>query len=238
LQLLRKFNPQIKIYGLFGGKEDRLPVFERILNPLLQNIFSLAQKGPEWNWKSSDLAVRLWFKDYGQKIDFEVLHQIEWDLLLFKSIEEIYLEIPPDGNGLTGLIPLEEVEERWDWTSEEPYKSEWLSLLSLARKKFGYNQEPFACLGPGFCLTRKFIEKYAEIEVPELCHDELRLPLFSQILGIPLYDTGFYPKWFDQVEQRFFNCLNKEISDLIIRNELKNPEGKRVFHPYRRLLKF
>lgn len=113
-----------------------------------------------------------------------------------------------------------------------------MSLLSLVRKKFGYNQRPFASLGPGSCLARKFIEKYAGIEIPELCPDELRLPLFSQILETPLYDTGFYPKWFDPAEQRFFNCMNEEISDLIIKNELKNPEGKRVFHPYRRLLKF
>lgn len=114
LQLLCKFNPQIKIYGLFGGKETKLPIFERILNPYLENVFSLAQKGPEWNWKNGDLAVRLWFKDYGKKIDFEIPHQVEWDLLFFKPIVEIYQKIPPDGNGLTGLIPLEEVEDKWD----------------------------------------------------------------------------------------------------------------------------
>jgi len=60
------------------------------------------------------------------------------------------------------------------------------------------------------------------------------MPLFSQILGFKLYDTGFY-RWFDKDEEKFFNIEIEEIKSNIIKRELSKPSGRRVFHPYRRV---
>jgi len=33
LRLLKKYNPEVKIFGLFGGQERDLEKFQKILNP-------------------------------------------------------------------------------------------------------------------------------------------------------------------------------------------------------------
>ena len=75
-------------------------------------------------------------------------------------------------------------------------------------------------------------------QIPELGNDELRLPLFARIFGFPLADTRFYRKWFDADEKRFFNCIGRGIDPGTILSELMKPDGRRVFHPYRKRLMF
>src|SRR5450759_351978 len=82
----------------------------------------------------------------------------------------------------------------------------------------------------GLCLPKSFLEKYSAIEIPELGNDELRLPLFSQILGFKLYDTGLKKEWFDKKEEEFFNCYKFYISSSSITKELARPSGRRAFH--------
>jgi len=232
LELLKAFNPGIDILGLYTGEEGDFPNITKALSQHLAHVYCISGKSAEWKWKHGDLATRLWYKDYGHHLGFDMLHIVEWDLLLFSSISQLYGHIPKNGVGFTGITPLENVQGRWHWTSQEPHKSQWSELLQLVTHKFQYYQKPYACLGPGVCLPREFLEKYASTDVPELCHDELRLPLFAQILGFRLYDTGFYRKWFDKEEMKVFNCEKQEIKTAVITEELGKPSGRRVFHPY------
>jgi len=235
LELLRAFNPGIDILGLYGGEEGDFQNIAKALSQHLSHVYCISGKTAEWKWKHSDLATRLWYKDYGYHLSFDMLHIIEWDLLLFSSISQLYGRIPKSGVGFTAMTPLENVQSRWYWTSQEPHKSEWSKLLELVTHKFHYYQKPYASLGPGVCLPREFLEAYASIDIPELSNDELRLPLFAQILGFRLHDTGFYRKWFDKEEMKVFNCEDQEIKTSIIREELSKASGRRVFHPYKRV---
>jgi len=233
LELLKAFNPGTDILGLYGGEERD---FQNITNPLsqyLSHVYCISGKNAEWKWKYSDLAIKLWYEGYGHRLSFDMLHIIEWDLLLFSSISQLYGHIPKNGVGFTALTPLENVQSRWYWTSQEPQRSEWSELLELVGQKFQYYQKPYASLGPGTCLPREFLEKYASIDIPQLCNDELRFPLLAQILGFRLYDTGFYRKWFDEEEMKVFNCEDQEIKTSVIREELSKPSGRRIFHPYK-----
>jgi hypothetical protein len=65
----------------------------------------------------------------------------------------------------------------------------------------------------------------------------LRLPLFGQILGYKLYDTGFYKNWFNAKEEKVFNCMAQDISLPAITKELSKTKGRRIFHPYRKIFK-
>ena len=223
------------MYGLFGGKQKDLPSMNYYLKDYLLNIFFL-RENKTWKWQNSDLAVRSWFINYGKNIDFDLLHLIECDIIYFDSLEKIYKNIPPDGMALTGLTLLKNVQDRWDWITEKPTRREWLTLLSYVIKKFNYNRQPLASLGPGPVIPRKFLEEYSKIEVLKMAHDELRFPLFAQIFGINLFDTGFYKKWFDNEVKKYFNCVNKPIDLEIIKRELNKKNRIRVFHPYRKML--
>jgi hypothetical protein len=77
------------------------------------------------------------------------------------------------------------------------------------------------------------LDQYAAIDPPELCHDELRLPLFAQILGFPIADTGFRRRWHDRDEDRFFNTNALEIAVSTVMTERAKPDGRRAFHPFR-----
>lgn len=235
INILKKFNPHMKIFGLFGGEDKYFEKIRKILRNDLEHIYLIKGKSAEWKWMHSDLAVRMWFSDYGRKLDFDILHIIEWDLLVFDSLKKVYSHIPDNALGLTGLTKLKNVESKWNWTSKEPWRSRWLKMLEFVKEEYGYNLEPYASLGPGTALPRKFLEMYLKVTVPELCNDELRLPLFAQILGYKLYDTGFYNKWLDKEEQKYFNSLPVELKNSDIKSELARPGGRRVFHPYRKI---
>lgn len=232
LQLLRLFNPDIKIYGLFGGNEMDFPKIRKKLGKDLEHIYCISGKSREWKWRNGDLALRLWYLDYGKDIAFDMIHFIEWDLIVLDSISQIYSHIPAEGIGLSGLIPLRDIENRWPWTAKEPYRSEWHKFYSLLKDKYQYDLEPYASIAIGACLPRLFLDKYSAADIPELCNDELRVTLFGQILGFKLYDTGFY-KWHDKEEEKYFNVEIRNIETKTIRKELKRLNGRRVFHPYR-----
>ncbi len=235
VRLLRSFSPDVDVYGLFGGEEHDLEEARRVLGADLVNIYPLRGRDLRWKWQNTDLAVREWYRKFGHGIEFDVLHLMQWDLLLFDSLTNLYRHVPPDALGLTGLTPVEGIASRWHWTLNEPHKTELAALAELVRERFD-DREPFvACLGPGYCFPREFLRRYADLEVPELGHDELRLPLFGRLLGFRIVDTGFYPKWFDPPGEKFFNANGDEIGDGQIRSELARADGRRVFHPYRRV---
>jgi hypothetical protein len=235
LELLKQYNPGTPIYGLYGGNEAVYPRVEQSIGQEFSHLYCLRDKTATWNWLNGDLAVREWHRRVGRELEFDMLHVVEWDLVLLDSLEKIYSSVPQGGVGITGLVPLKQIKDSWMWTRLESWwVPQWEQLLAYARDKYAYEAEPYASLGPGLCLPQAFLDRYAACEVPELCHDEVRLPLFAQSLGFKLYDTNFYQGWFDAQEEIFFNCKNKEIALELMRNELANPTGKRAFHPFRK----
>ncbi|HCC23155.1 TPA: hypothetical protein DF272_03180 [Candidatus Falkowbacteria bacterium] len=237
LRQLKNFNPGIKIFGLYGGEESEFPKYKKYLSPYLEHNYCIRNKPNSWKWKNSDLGIRLWYKNVGKNLEFDMLHVIEWDLLLFSSLNDLYKKIPNNCIGLTALNPLKNIKPTWTWVFKEPYKTQWEKLLKYAKDRFGYNKQSYASLGPGLCLPKNFLDKFSSIHVPDLSNDEVRLPLFGQIFGFRLFETGFYPKWSDPNIMKFFNCHGDEIPLNRIKKELKRKGGRKSFHPYRKRLK-
>ncbi len=234
LKLLKKLNPNVSIFGIYGGEEKYLSKFEKYLSKYLEDIYFIKDKSSSWKWKNFDLVLRNWYKQVGENIHFDMAHIIEWDLILCESLDDIYSNIRKNELGVTALTRLNLVEDRWSWTSEEPYKSEWLNLLAFVKKEYDYNCKPNGSLGPGLCLPKSFLEKFSNAKIPELCHDELRIPLYAQIFDFKCRNTEFYRKWFDEKQKKYFNCVNKNIDIQTIRKERKN-NGRQVFHPFRKI---
>lgn len=232
IEILRKFNPAILIYPIYGGSKENLDQAKSFCCETdLEPFYEVESNDLNWKWKNGDLQIQQWFKAVGRNLTFDFLHLIEWDLLLLGSLENLYGRFS-DGVILTGLRPSREVRDRWSWLVKEPYRSEWSRLMMIIKEKYEYDQEPYACLFPGCGFSRKFLEKLQTIEIPELDNDEVRIPLWAQILGESLHDTGFYPEWFCEKVYRYFNCRGREIEETVIRQELSRPKGQRVFHPF------
>jgi hypothetical protein len=231
IHFLRRLNPSIEIFGLFGGDGDDLPVFKSTLGSSLAHIYSLAPHSPVWKWRFSDLVFCEWFRNIGSSVAFDVAHLIEWDLLLCEPLDKMYAHIPVGSLGLTAIRPVKDVEADWQPTALEPFCLEWRELLRWARHTHSYSAEPHACLGPGYCLPRAFLESYSHFSMPELSLDELRLPLAAQLLGVPWADTRLCRAWFMEDELRLFNTIKKEVLPATVARELQQPKGRRAFHP-------
>jgi hypothetical protein len=237
--LLRALNPGVPLCGLFGGEAGYRQAAFRLGGKSVLGLdsFYWSRQTGRWNWKNGDLALAAWYRDVGCRMHFDVAHLVEWDLVLLDSLERLYGRVPAGAVGLTALIPVSQIEHDWEWLQQPDDRQEWERLLAYARAIWGYDQVPHACVGVGPCFPRSFLARYAAIDPPEICHDELRLPLFAQALGFPIVDTGFRHRWRDRDEDRFFNAGALEIEPSTIMAELAEEDGRRAFHPVRRHLK-
>jgi hypothetical protein len=229
-------NPNIPIYGLYGGEESEFESYNQKLSEFFEHNYCIRNKSGLWKWKNSDLVYALWFKDIGNEIDFDSVVVLEWDLIFLEPIDVIYSHVHPLEVGLTGLTPLSEIEDKWYWTKNPEQRKNWLQLLEFVKKEFGYADSPFASLCPGVVLPKLFLKKYSKLKIPTYGHDELRIPLFAQILGFKLVDLEFQKKWFSKRERKYFNCNDLNISTKTIQNEVSRVKGRRVFHPFRELI--
>jgi hypothetical protein len=228
---LRTLNPDGSVHGIFGGTRRSL----RLIGKQLLGLDSLyaPRTNPRWNWRHGDLAVAAWYRDLGSKLQFDFVHLIEWDLLLLEPLESLYSSVPEDAVGLTALTPISDLEAEWTWLRRDEGRRQWEALLAHARDEWGYDGRPYGCLAGGACFPRAFLEAYAAVDPPDLCNDELRLPLFAQILGFPLADTRLRGPWRGEREHALFHFRSHEIELGTIRSELAKPDGWRAFHPVR-----
>jgi hypothetical protein len=216
---------------VFGGSNAVLRTIGKQLVDL-DGMYVPREDG-RWTWQHSDLALRAWYRDVGSEIAFDMLHLVEWDLLLAAPLQTLYGHVPAEGVGLTALTPVAELEQEWTWLRKEPGRSEWHALLAFARDEFGYDGVPYGCVFGGSCFSRAFLQAYASVDPPRLAHDELRVPLFAQILGFPLVDTRLRGPWHGEREDPFFHFRAPEIEVDAIRAQLAEPDGWRAFHPVR-----
>lgn len=235
VRLLRTLNPDVPVCGLLSAA-GRLPspafgfAGKAVLG--LDSLYRSRPRGRR-SPDDGDLALAAWYRDVGCGMTFDVAHLIEWDLLLLDSLERVYASVPAGAVGLTALTTLSEVQHECGWLRRPNGGRQWERVLSYARAVWTYDGVPHACWRPGACFSRSFLERYAAIEPPELCHPRLRVPLFAQILGFPLADTGFRRGWHDPDEDRFFNRDGREIETFAIGTELAKADGRRAFYPVR-----
>ncbi len=236
LRLLRLFNPDVRIFGIYGGSDL---VYARLGRPLrrmlgteIEDVYHLSGKSRLWKWANTDLAALNWFEAVGRDVEFDSVVLVQWDMLLFAPLDVLYDDVPADTVALTGLVPVSELQGRWPFLGYERYSRELQQLTELARSEFGFTEALHACLGPGACLPRTFLERYPALHLPTLCHDEIRMPLVSRLLGLDLVETGFIGDWFDEEEARYFNAW-RGIDRSLIEQQLGTDGGRRAFHPYR-----
>lgn len=235
VRLLRRLNPGVRVVGLYGGAAGaRGAAFRAGSRPILGlSAFWSSQRDDRWNWKNGDLALAAWYRTVGFRFDFDVAHLVEWDLVLAAPLAEVYGHVRPDALGLTTCTPLADIPAGWPWTSRPELRRETEELFRLACERWAHDGEQRACLGVGPCFPRQFLEDYADVGAPEVGHDELRLPLFADILGYPVVDNGFRRTWVNLGDDAYFNASGRAVDSADIAAELGRPDGRRAFHPVR-----
>lgn len=151
--------------------------------------------------------------------------------------------LPKDSILLSGLIPIKKIENRWTWTSTSiapKIREQYLEFLNYVKEKYSYDREPLGCVFIVVCFPRSFLEKYSNVEQPELGFLEYRVPIYAQIFGTSFcVDHPFQISWFDDSTTSkngdTLNAKRFDISLITILKHLIDRNGARVFHPYRKV---
>ena len=145
----------------------------------------------------------------------------------------MYSDLNKDQVALTGLKPIKEAEEYgWPWVVGE-YSKERRELKMYVENHLGYSESSHGCIFPGASFPRSFLEEISDLQIPELCNDEVRVPLIAEALGYELKETGFFGEWGNQQVYNSFNAKDQKIETETIREELNKKKGRRAFHPVR-----
>lgn len=232
IDLLKYFNPNIEIYGLFGGEKGEYDTFVKNLTNI-ENIYYLDIQERDIKWRFSDYGILQWYVNFGKMLDFDVVHTIEYDLVLLDTLERLYPYQTGNANiYITSLIELEKIKSEWNWFIHPDFPvAESVRLERVFKEDYGI-KKLYGSMAPGTTLTKAYLDGYAKLHLPLIGHDELRLPNIAQILGIEMQDTGFVKDWFAEegLDFRLFNCDNhpvdkKELMEAYIANYQK------AFHP-------
>jgi hypothetical protein len=186
IALLRKLNPHTPIYGMYGGPQVQPPTL-----PFDHN-YKMPFEDARFKWQNGDLCIRQWFKDCGNRFRFDMLHIIEWDLIFMQPLAEIFAHV----TGGIGMAEFKNIAELraggWGWITRPEGKKQLEELREFVRKKYGHvlpYEQQLASVFPCTRLSRAFLGRYAKDEIPALVHDEVRVPMFAQIYGMPLFET-------------------------------------------------
>ncbi len=234
LKILRHFNPNLPIYGLFGGDSEADFIdAKNEYTDLIENLWFFKKDKPRsWKWIHADVMVKEWFREIGHSLDFDFLYSYEYDILTLKPLIQLYPNIESDSIALSALTELNKVETAWDWTNSPARKPAWLEFKEYMRKTYGLEKQTYMCQGPGPLFPKKFLNKFAATEDNELVIEEITMPAYAEVLGFKLVDNGLHPGFYVTPESKFFNCYTNYFASVDeFLGELSNPQGRRAFHP-------
>jgi hypothetical protein len=259
LEILRQHNPLTPIYGLYGGDLAEADHYCSVLSPYLDDFYAFAEaKDSYWKWIQGDLMINQWFRDRGYKLEWDTIIIVQWDMLVFGAVEQLFATLAPNQILLSGLRPIGEVEQDWQWTSPKipALRERYLEFCEYIHKTYDYKQNPLGCLFIVVGFPRTFLEHYSRVAEPELGFLEYRIPMYAQIFGTPFCENHPYDAWWVDVDpvfwvkhpvQRLWNSIHqklnpnplnpakREISLMAISRHLAKKAGARIFHPYEQI---
>ena len=134
IQLLRRCNPSAPIFGLFGGDSTQVGRARALETAGLEHVDHDPSHPAAWNKRHTDLAVAAWYRRVGHAVPFDRLYVVQWDLVLFAPLTQLYAHVPAAAVALTGVVPLAQIADHWDWTVHPPLAAESAQLLADARR--------------------------------------------------------------------------------------------------------
>jgi len=241
LRQLRRLNPGVPVFGLFGGPPDQIPIVEARLGRLVDDLWSYPEdRTAEWKWRNGDLMILSWFSDRGRTLPWDSVLLAQWDLLMLKGFGAFVPDLEKGEMLLSGLRPVREVEPWWQWLRGEARRAEYEEFISHVSARYGHVAEPMCCQFITGVIPRGFLERYGAIAEPELGFLEYKVPVYAQVFGTPLVgDTCFRPLWPEEPgaattrsARTLLHAWPSALPSRVVLAEAVRPGGRRVFHPY------
>ncbi|PJA51351.1 hypothetical protein CO168_00240 [Candidatus Shapirobacteria bacterium CG_4_9_14_3_um_filter_36_12] len=235
LKLIKKYNPKIKIFGLFGGNQNEESLYNEKLGGYLDDFYTHPSANSDWKWIHGDLMLLDWYKDRGQKLKWDSVVIVQWDMLVFDSFDHQFPNIKRGEMFMSGLQTLDKyTEENWEWTSPNgEFRADFENFLNYVDKKYNYHNKLLpCCLFVLEIIPRMFFEKYLTVENKGIGMLEYKIPIYAEIFNIKKYLKDMGAHWWGNVEEYPLNAEPTEIKTEYIEKELIKKNGWRIFHPY------
>lgn len=232
LKLLKKHNPELKIFGLYGG-ENKEQEYKTRIGKYLDDFYVLPFQDASWKWLNGDLMILDWYDKRGRNLNWDSIVVIQWDTLVFDSLMNQFPGIKKGEIFLSGLRNLDQtIEERWYWTRpRNQERKNYLAFLDYIKNKYSYVVSPLCCLFILQVFPREFFDRYLAVKDKKVGMLEYKVPTYAKIFNTSFYKKDLGVKWFGKKEGPL-NAIPKEINRSYIEKELKIENGWRIFHPY------
>jgi len=234
LKLLKQYNPDLKIYGLYGGNVDEGNAYQNRLGKYFDDLYFFeGSTDADWKWINGDLMILDWYTKRGKDLDWDSVAVIQWDMLVFDSILNQLSGIKKDQIFLSGVRKIDnEVESQWSWTKVgNKERNNYLNFITYAKEEYNFTNIPLASLFILQVFPRIFFDKYLTVKNREIGMLEYKIPTYAKIFDISFYEKDIGVKWFGD-EEKPLNAIPEEISKNYIEEQINKKNGWRIFHPY------
>ena len=109
IALLRRYNPGVPIYGLYGGSTEGVTSYASRLGPLLDDFCAcLTDMNCHWKWRNGDLLIAEWFRQRGHELPWDTVFIAQWDMLVLEDVRKTFSGLRRGELYLSGLRPVRE----------------------------------------------------------------------------------------------------------------------------------
>ncbi len=248
---VRKGNPDTPIYVLFGGEPAEAPRYEAALRPWVDDFYAFDEPPPAtpdtlprryrggqfWKYMYGDLLIASWYRHRGTHLPWDTVIVVQWDMLVYGRIDEVFACLGKDQILLSGLRPVRDVADRWVWVAPQFPRdhARYQRFLEHVRDNYGYRGEPKCCVAVVMCYPRCFLDKFQHIEPKTLGFMEYRIPIYAEAFGVPFCTEHPFKAWWGTQRYSLWSTLRarpREIWAPAIWWNLRRRHGARVFHPW------
>jgi hypothetical protein len=239
LELLRKHNPNHKIYGLFGGDLKQERAYRQAFGKLLDDFWTYPGTYGDDSyakWIHGDLVLLDWYDKRGRNLLWDSIAITQWDMLIFDDILKQLPGLQAEQVCFAGYRTIDDaLEKRWSWTKPGgKHRHEYEEFISYVVKEYGWNGPPKVCLYLFEILTRKFFDNYLELPNKFIGMLEYKDPTLAVAWGLDVYKRDLGVLWEDwyTLETAALIALGEVfVSDSFVKKQLAKPDGWRIFHP-------
>jgi len=241
LQLLRKHNPDYRVFGVFGGNPSEAGAYEEALGAGLDDFWTYPGtygNDSRSKWIFGNLMLVDWYDKRGRDLPWKwkSIAITQWDMLVFDDILNQLPGLRPGQVYFAGNRELDKtVENQWAWTRPDGrHRHEYDEFVSLLAKEYGWYGPLRACVYLLEVLTREFFDEYMEVPNKKIGMLEYKDPTLAEVWGLNVYERDLGVNWGDwhTVEEAALIARHGIlVTDEFVREQLAKTDGWRIFHP-------
>ena len=139
LQILKKYNPDLQIFGLYGGPAKDTEKYKEKLGKYFDDFYTSPYTDSYRKREHGDLVLLERYTSNGEKLPRDSIFIIQWDMLVFSSLKETFADYQKDQFYISGTKILDpEIESKRSWTSKDEKKTSYIQFQKLIKEKYGY----------------------------------------------------------------------------------------------------